>query len=77
MAVVRVGVPKGEPVNGIATELASYQTGEPVAQVADNEVVALLQIVGEFVPVGIVGAFMATLTATKELWQEPDSHRTL
>ena len=46
-AVVRVGVTNGEPVNGIATELALYQTGEPTAQVADNEAVAPLQMVGE------------------------------
>ena len=67
MAVVRFGVTKGEPVNGIATELALYQTGEPTAQVADNEAVVLLQMVGELVALGAVGAFIETLTATKEL----------
>ena len=50
----------------------------PVAQVADNEAVALLQIVGEFVEVGVVGvAFTVTETATKSLLQLPDSQRTL
>ena len=67
MAVVKFGVTKGEPVNGIATELALYQTGEPERQLADSEVVALLQIVGELIAVGAVGAFIETFTATKLL----------
>ena len=64
---MRLGVTKGEPLNGIATLLALNQVIVPDAQVADNEAVALLQIVGEFVDVGAVGAFIETLTATNEL----------
>ena len=77
VAVVRFGVTKGEPVNGIATELALYQTGLPVVQDADNEAVVLLQILGLEVPVGAETAFIETFTATKPLKQVPLSQRTL
>ena len=74
---LKAGVTKGEPVNGIATELALYHTGEPEAQVAVNEAVAPLQMLGELVPVGAVGAFIETFTATNELKHKPLSQRTL
>ena len=48
--VFNVGVMKGEPVWSKELLFESYQTTPPVAQVADNEAVALLHIVGEFVP---------------------------
>ena len=73
----RLGVTKGEPTNGIATELALYQLTVPVAQVADNEAVAPEQIVGLFVPVGAVILPIVTETATKGLKQAPLSQRTL
>lgn len=46
----------------MATELALYQIGEPVLQVAVNEAVAPLHIIGLFVPVGKDGLeFIVTL----------------
>ena len=44
----------------MATELALYQTGLPVAQDTDNKAVVLLQILGFDVPVGAVGAAEAS-----------------
>ena len=41
-------------MNGMATLLALYQVTIPVAQVAVNEALVLLQMVGFIVPVGVV-----------------------
>jgi hypothetical protein len=64
--VVRFGVVKGEPVNGMATELALYQVGiVPGVQVAVNEavLVLVLQIIGLLVPVGVATFTVTTVVA--------------
>ena len=77
MVDVKFGVTKGEIVESKLVLFEPYQATFPVAQVADNEVVALLQMLGFDVPVGAVTPFIETLTATKLLWQLPLSQRTL
>ena len=74
---MRFGVIKGEIVESKVVLFEPYQATFPEAQVADNEAVALLQMVGFDVPVGAVTPFIETLTATKLLWQLPLSQRTL
>ena len=56
MAVVKFGVTKGETVESKVVLFEPYQATVLDAQVADNEAVVLLQMVGFDVPVG-----MATL----------------
>ena len=53
--VFNVGVMKGEPVWSKELLFELYQATFPEAQVADNEAVVLLQIVGFIVPVGTEG----------------------
>ena len=77
MVDVKFGVTKGEIVESNVVLFEPYQATFPDAQVADNEAVALLQMVGFDVPVGAVTPFIETLTATKPLKQVPLSQRTL
>ena len=62
----------------MATLLASYHVTAPVAQVADNEALVLLQIVGFVVPVGAaITPPTVTDTTVNGLKQFPFSQRTL